>query len=182
MSGLDQPRDLAWWQLGSAVGRTSRPWVIGLATGLVVGLVDTLAIWLTVLTVWHTGQGPVEALGIGLLNGVGFASASGLAFGLTYRIRHGDTVCEPSRRRVRLPRGTRVAGARMTRRTSMCRSRSQLTWRRITGAISRDSSSPFRDPTAELIRISVLRCFLPPRNILAGSRASSSRPLAASVA
>ncbi|WP_200303959.1 hypothetical protein [Streptomyces adelaidensis] len=109
--------DLAWWKLSGSVGRSTRAWVIGLVAGLVVGLTDALAMWITILTIWRTGHGALEALWIGLLNGTAFGSASGLVFGLAYRIRHGNHACEPSRQSIRIPRRTRDGRAKRPWRT-----------------------------------------------------------------
>ncbi|MFD9815845.1 NACHT domain-containing protein [Streptomyces sp. NPDC059080] len=93
-------RDLAWWQLGSTLRRSSRMRVIGLLTGLAFGLVDGLFMcfmnWL-----WF-GSGLWNGLVNGLVNGLAFGSASGLVFALVYGLRYGDAAGEPSRVRVRL--------------------------------------------------------------------------------
>ncbi|GAA1135733.1 MULTISPECIES: NACHT domain-containing protein [Streptomyces violaceusniger group] len=99
-------RDLAWWQLGGILGRSSRMCVIGLVSGLAFGLVDWLVMWFVAWQAW--GYGLVPALGTGLLNGVSFGSVSGLAFGLANGLKHGDAACEPSRVRVRLLGGKSV--------------------------------------------------------------------------
>ncbi|UUU31681.1 hypothetical protein JIX56_18150 [Streptomyces sp. CA-210063] len=108
--------DLAWWKLGSSLGRSSRAWVIGLAAGLVVGLADALAAGFMFAVILHT-HSPVEAVWIGLLNGTAFGSASGLVFGLVYRFRHGDKACEPSRQSIRILSRTRDDRERRTLRS-----------------------------------------------------------------
>ncbi|MER6050936.1 NACHT domain-containing protein [Streptomyces sp. NPDC001793] len=100
-------RDLAWWQLGSTLRRSSRMRVIGLLTGLVFGLVDGLLMcvmtWLVVDEpgLWY---GLITGL---VVDGLAFGSASGLAFALVYGLRYGDAACEPSRVRVRLRGSTK---------------------------------------------------------------------------
>ncbi|WP_411144902.1 hypothetical protein [Streptomyces sp. x-80] len=97
-------RDLAWWQLGSTLRRSSRMCVIGLVTALVFGLMDALLMW---FVLWYEGAGPVPGLLTGLLNGLSFGSAAGLAFGLAYGLMYGNAAPEPSRVRVRLLGGTK---------------------------------------------------------------------------
>ncbi|MFE7661307.1 NACHT domain-containing protein [Streptomyces celluloflavus] len=97
-------RDLAWWQLGSTLPRSSRMCVIGLVTALAFGLVDALLMW---PVIWHLGFGLVPGLRTALLNGASFGSTCGLGFGLVYGLRYGMAAPEPSRVRVRLLGGTK---------------------------------------------------------------------------
>ncbi|MFB6438352.1 NACHT domain-containing protein [Streptomyces sp. NPDC056411] len=94
--------NLAWWQLGSTLRRSSRMGLIGLTTGLAFGLVDTLVMWYVVC---YLGYGVLPGLVNGLLNGVSFGATSGLVFGLVYGLRNRKGAREPSRVRVRLRGG-----------------------------------------------------------------------------
>jgi transcriptional regulator with XRE-family HTH domain len=94
--------DLAWWQLGSGMRRGSRMLVVGLVTGLAVGLCTASVI------------GPVNALAgasglIGLVallgNWLGFGLALGLAHGAGVTL--GGGAFEPSRVRLRARGGAR---------------------------------------------------------------------------
>ncbi len=89
--------DLAWWQLGSAMRRVSRMLVVGLVTGLAVGLFSGSLIWL--VDTPAAGRGPVNALVAALQNLLGFGLALGLAHGAGLAL--GGGAFEPSHVRLR---------------------------------------------------------------------------------
>lgn len=113
----DRPEsgDLAWWELGDSLRRSSRMLVTGVTAGLVAGLVDWLAYGLVYGLLFGPGHG-IEALrGIGLADGLLAGLAASLAFGLGYgllTILRGGAF-EPSRVRVQLPGRTRAAWQRI---------------------------------------------------------------------
>ena len=90
--------DLAWWQLGRGLRRTSRTVVTAVATGLAVGVVDVLA-----------GSFLNPTVGI-LFDGVIVGTLAGLMFGLGYWVavaaRNGVVAPSGVRLRLRRPRGT----------------------------------------------------------------------------
>jgi transcriptional regulator with XRE-family HTH domain len=100
--------DLAWWQLGSALRRRSRMVVVGLVSGLAVGLLSGSLIWLVDSPA--AGRGPVNALVAMLQNWLIFALALGLAHGVGLRI--GGGAFEPSRVRLRTRGGARQLRAK----------------------------------------------------------------------
>ncbi|GAA2807610.1 hypothetical protein GCM10010441_35450 [Kitasatospora paracochleata] len=88
--------DLAWWQIGDNLRRTSRT----LAVALTAAATVTAATW---SVAWLTPLAPVEVLLLGLLLG----PAAGLAFGLAHALTirpGGRPGIEPSRTRLRLRR------------------------------------------------------------------------------
>ncbi|MFF1423038.1 NACHT domain-containing protein [Streptomyces sp. NPDC058280] len=94
--------DLAWWQLGTTVPLASRMVLVGIATGLVYGLLSCLVHGLG-------GFGLMDVLVSGLLNG----SMTGLSFGLAHGVvaRFIDGAFQPSRVRLSL-RGRQTGRAR----------------------------------------------------------------------
>jgi hypothetical protein len=85
-------RDLAWWQLGSALRPTSRALLVGVVSGLAVGLVTAV----------------VDGLLFGLADGLADGGRTGLAAALCFGLAHvlmvvfRGTAFEPSRVRVQL--------------------------------------------------------------------------------
>ena len=94
--------DLAWWQLGGSMRRTSRMLVAGLVTGLTVGVVSGSLIWLA--DVLGGGLGLVAVAG-GLWNLLAFGLALGLAHGAGITL--GGGAFEPSRVQLRTRGGAR---------------------------------------------------------------------------
>lgn len=98
--------DLAWWQLGGGLHRTTRTLVTALVTGLAIGLLDVV-----LGLVLDTLQGPL-VLARQFEDGITVAVLSGLMFGLAYWLTVGarNAMVRPStvrpglRRRTRAPR------------------------------------------------------------------------------
>lgn len=93
--------DLAWWQIGDNLRRTSRTLAVALTTAASI----TAATW---LIAGLAPLAPVEVLLLGLLLG----PAAGLAFGLAHALTirpGGRTGIEPSRTRLRLRRHRSMA-------------------------------------------------------------------------
>jgi transcriptional regulator with XRE-family HTH domain len=89
-------RDLAWWQLGSTLRRSSRILAVGIVAALVIGIVDSLVDGLP--------DGFAGGLLAGLVNGFTVGPAFALVHGIT--VVYGRGTVEPSRVRIRLLRGT----------------------------------------------------------------------------
>ncbi|MFF2042726.1 helix-turn-helix domain-containing protein [Kitasatospora sp. NPDC058170] len=111
-------QDLAWWQLGDSLPRSTRITAVVAATSLSVALSD----WLACLLVSPLLGAP---LGIGeiLLQGSLMGPVAGLAFGSVYAILltlGGGRAFEPTRVRLRLP-GTRGSLGRRPVRTFVTR-------------------------------------------------------------
>lgn len=86
--------DLAWWQIGDSLRRTSRTLAVALTTAACIAA----AVW---LIAGFTPLAPMEVVLLGLLLG----PAAGLAFGLAHALTirpGGRTGIEPSRTRLRL--------------------------------------------------------------------------------
>ncbi|WP_344306504.1 helix-turn-helix domain-containing protein [Fodinicola feengrottensis] len=106
--------DLAWWQLGDSLRRSSRILIVVLTAALATAGSD----WLVSLPLDLTRYGGSFGLGAGLLDGVLVGSLVGLAFGLVYglMVGYGGVRFEPARVRVRLPgRGGRTGGGLVRR-------------------------------------------------------------------
>ncbi|GAA1980080.1 helix-turn-helix domain-containing protein [Kitasatospora viridis] len=91
-------QDLAWWQLGESLRYSSRVLAVVLATTFCV----TFSSWL--LSPLVVGGGIADAVLLGTMVG----PVAGLAFGSVYAVTiayRGGAVFEPSRVRLRLPRG-----------------------------------------------------------------------------
>lgn len=99
---LDQrgTRDLGWWELGTAMRRSSRMLVIGLLAGLAFGV--TTAVGNLPVDLVGTAYGLTFALVRGLVIGLLHGLAAGLAFGLAYGFVSGGAGREPSRVRIQI--------------------------------------------------------------------------------
>jgi predicted Ser/Thr protein kinase len=99
--------DLAWWELGTAMGQRSLMLVVGvmvgIASGLVAGLVYGSAAALA--------SGPVSGLGTAVVsavvNGLGVGLTFGLMHGFASNLKVGGPAFEPSHMRIRLRGGMR---------------------------------------------------------------------------
>ncbi|GHH52597.1 transcriptional regulator with XRE-family HTH domain [Streptomyces candidus] len=91
--------DLAWWQLGTSLSRTSRILGVVLASALVTTLCD----WLVYLPQYVSVLGLVPGLRAGLLEGLLLGPLVGLGFGLVYALMtvHFRTTFEPARVQMR---------------------------------------------------------------------------------
>ncbi|MFD8496666.1 NACHT domain-containing protein [Amycolatopsis sp. NPDC059657] len=104
-----ETRDLAWWQLGNSLSRSSRILTVVLVATVTTALFD----WLFFLPVDMINFGAAFGLRAGLIDGLFIGPVVGLGFGLVYGLMVvvGGTVFEPSRMRVRLfGRGDRGSG------------------------------------------------------------------------
>jgi hypothetical protein len=92
--------DLAWWQLGGSLRRSSRILAVVFAASLAAAVADLLF----VLPADVVTRGPVSGLGAAVLDALFVGPVVGLAFGLVYGIMivYGGLVFEPSRMQVRL--------------------------------------------------------------------------------
>jgi transcriptional regulator with XRE-family HTH domain len=92
--------DLAWWQLGDSLRRSSRILTVVVAASVVTTLFD----WLVYTPLYMVQSGVALGLGQGLLEGVVVGPTVGLAFGLVHglTIRYTGIVFAPSRVRVQL--------------------------------------------------------------------------------
>ncbi|SDY99183.1 NACHT domain-containing protein [Amycolatopsis xylanica] len=104
-----ETRDLAWWQLGTALSRSSRILIVVLVASITTAVFD----WLFFLPFDVINFGAGLGLRAGLIDGLLVGPVVGLGFGLVYGLMVvvGGTVFEPSRMRVRLfGRGDRGGG------------------------------------------------------------------------
>jgi hypothetical protein len=98
--------DLAWWELGTAMGPRSVMLVVGItvavATGVVAGLVYGTAAAID--------YGPALGLGmmvpVGVVNGLGVGLTFGLMHGFASRLKAGGPVFEPSYMQIQLQGGS----------------------------------------------------------------------------
>jgi transcriptional regulator with XRE-family HTH domain len=95
-------QNLAWWQLGTTMRRGARMLVVGLVTGLAVGVLSGLLIWLVDALGGGSGQ---VALIAAPGNWLGFGLALGIAHGAGLTL--GGGAFEPSRVRLRTRGGAR---------------------------------------------------------------------------
>ncbi|MFR9800164.1 helix-turn-helix domain-containing protein [Streptomyces sp. MS06] len=109
-------QDLAWWQLGESLRRSTRVLAVVLASTLSI----TLATWIVALSsLPFLGDAPgVLTPAQIMVEGVLIGLAGGLAFGVAYAAvgtRNGGRAVEPTRVRLGLPGGGRGMGRRSVR-------------------------------------------------------------------
>jgi transcriptional regulator with XRE-family HTH domain len=103
---LDRERqDLAWWELGTSMRRSSRTLIIGFLGGLAFGV--TTAIGNLPVDLVATSHGLEFALVRGLVVGLLHGLAAGLLFGLVYWYASEREAFKPSPVRIKLSGGTR---------------------------------------------------------------------------
>ena len=103
---LDRERqDLAWWELGTSMSRSSRTLIIGFLAGLAFGVTTAIGNLPVDLVATSHGLGfaLVRGLVVGLLHGI----AAGLLFGLVYWYGSEREAFKPSPVRITLSGGTR---------------------------------------------------------------------------
>lgn len=103
---LDRERqDLAWWELGTSMRRSSRTLIIGFLGGLAFGVTTAIGnIPVDLVATSHgLGFAIVRGLVVGLLHGL----AAGLLFGLVYWYASEREAFKPSPVRIKLSAGTR---------------------------------------------------------------------------
>ncbi|MFJ5984664.1 NACHT domain-containing protein [Lentzea sp. NPDC092896] len=97
-------RDLAWWELGSAMSRFRRIASVVVAVSALTALFD----WMIYMPVYSAESGMAKGVRTALVEGMFFAPAAGIVFGLIYGvITMRGHVVRPSRVRLRL-RGPRT--------------------------------------------------------------------------
>ncbi|TCO52299.1 helix-turn-helix domain-containing protein [Actinocrispum wychmicini] len=101
LHGLGKP-DLAWWELGSTMPRSSRTLLVGIVTGLLVGLID----WFAVAFRDAHVAGLANSLVFGVVDGFAVALALGCTFAIAHRVMSNlrGPAFEPSRVRLRVRR------------------------------------------------------------------------------
>ncbi|MDT8912028.1 helix-turn-helix domain-containing protein [Amycolatopsis sp. PS_44_ISF1] len=106
-------RDLAWWQLGRSLPRSSRVLAVTSAATLAV----VLASWLVFVPADLIGSGLAVAIREGVLDGLLIGPTAGLAFGLAYGLLavRGGLVFQPSRVQLRLRGHRNRTGRRLAR-------------------------------------------------------------------
>ncbi|MGW7491931.1 NACHT domain-containing protein [Streptomyces sp. NPDC054786] len=107
-------RDLAWWELGTTMRRSSRMLVVGFLAALAFGV--TTGIGNLPVDLVATEQGLGFALGRGLLVGLLHGLVVGLVFGCVYGFVSGGAPREPSRVRIQIFGATRQRRAKVVPR------------------------------------------------------------------
>ncbi|MEU9131635.1 helix-turn-helix transcriptional regulator [Kitasatospora sp. NPDC048540] len=103
---LDRERqDLAWWELGTSMRRSSRTLIVGFLAGLAFGV--TTAVGNLPVDLVATSHGLRFAIVRGLVVGVLHGLAAGLLFGLVYWYASEREAFKPSPVRIKLSGGTR---------------------------------------------------------------------------
>ncbi|WP_406397820.1 NACHT domain-containing protein [Streptomyces sp. NBC_00879] len=107
-------RDLAWWQLGSAIRRSARMLLVGFLAALAFGVTTGIGSVLVELVGASHGLGfaIMRGLMVGLLHGL----VAGLVFGLAYGFASRHAPVEPSRVRIRFFDGSRERRAKFVPR------------------------------------------------------------------
>ncbi|MFT7839257.1 hypothetical protein Q5530_24195 [Saccharothrix sp. BKS2] len=107
-------RDLAWWELGASVRRSTRTLVIAFLAGLSFGLVT--GIGNIPVDLVATSRGLDFAVRRGIVVGLLHGAVAAVAFGLVYRFADGSEALKPSPVRVRVFGGLQRRGAPFTAR------------------------------------------------------------------
>ncbi|MFB9928099.1 helix-turn-helix domain-containing protein [Amycolatopsis halotolerans] len=104
--------DLAWWQLGTSLGRSSRILAVVVASTLAIAVLN----WLVFVPLDLIGRGTAFTFRAGLMDGLLIGPMVGLAFGLVYglMIVCGGRTIEPSRVQIRV-RGRHRTGRQFIR-------------------------------------------------------------------
>ena len=96
--------DLAWWELGTAMGRRSVMLVVGLTVTITTGIAAGLIYGSAAAIDYGPAFGLATAIGGGIGNGLGVGLTFGLMHGFASRLRVGGPVFEPSQMDIRLHR------------------------------------------------------------------------------
>jgi NACHT domain/Trypsin-like peptidase domain len=109
-----ETHDLAWWQLGTTMRRSSRMLVIGFLAGMALGVPTGIGnLPVDLVTPRHSlGFAIVRGLLVCLLHGL----VAGLVFGLVYEFAPRGAASEPSTLRIQIFGQTRRNGAEIARR------------------------------------------------------------------
>lgn len=104
--------DLAWWELGSSMRRSTRMLMVGLVTGVLVGVIDMVAVTLR--------DDLVYGVNTSLLDGLFDGFAVAVSVGLTIAVAHAVLGrAQPSRVRIRLRGRTGKQCRKLRRRRLM---------------------------------------------------------------
>jgi transcriptional regulator with XRE-family HTH domain len=116
---LDQlgTRDLAWWQLGNGLRHRSRSLITGLAAGLVLAIVDLIAVQMTAGAT-PAGITAAEVAHYNVLNALLIGLIAGVLFGVVHGFvaRRGIPALQPVRFEARLLHRRREVAARFLSR------------------------------------------------------------------
>ena len=99
--------DLAWWELGTVVGRRALMLVVGVVVAVATGIVAALVYGTAAALDSGPASGLRTALLAGITNGLGVGLTFGLMHGFASNLKVGGPVFEPSRMRIQLRGGMR---------------------------------------------------------------------------
>jgi len=99
--------DLAWWEVGTAMGQRALMLVVGVTVGVATGLVAALVYGSAAALASGPASGLRTALVAGIMNGLGVGLTFGLMHGFASNLKVGGPVFEPSYLRIRLRGGMR---------------------------------------------------------------------------
>ena len=99
--------DLAWWELGTVMGRRALMIVVGVTVGVASGLVAALVYGSAAAFTSGAASGLRTAVVSGIMNGLGVGLTFGLMHGFASNLKAGGPVFEPSYMRISLRGGTR---------------------------------------------------------------------------
>jgi serine/threonine protein kinase len=99
--------DLAWWELGTVMGRRSLMLAAGVAVAVASGLVAGLVYGSAAALSAGTASGLRTAIVDGIMNGLGVGLTFGLMYGFAANLKAGGPVFEPSHMRIQLRGGMR---------------------------------------------------------------------------
>jgi predicted Ser/Thr protein kinase len=99
--------DLAWWELGTVMGRGALMLVVGVTVAVASGFVAGLVYGSAVALATGPASGFRAAITNGILNGLGVGLTFGLMHGFVSKLKVGGPVFEPSHMRIQLRGGMR---------------------------------------------------------------------------
>jgi serine/threonine protein kinase len=99
--------DLAWWELGTAMGQRALMIVVGVTVGVASGLVAGLVYGSAAALASGPASGLRTAIVAGIMNGLGVGLTFGLMHGFASNLKAGGPAFEPSYMRIQLRGGIR---------------------------------------------------------------------------
>ncbi len=99
--------DLAWWELGTVMGRRALMLVVAVTMAVTSGLVAGLVYGFAAALTSGLASGLRTAIVDGIMNGLGAGLTFGLMHGFASNLKTGGPVFEPSHMRIQLRRGAR---------------------------------------------------------------------------